>query len=44
MEGQRLRVVENRLLRGIFGSMKEEVTGEWETLFDMELHNFHASK
>jgi len=26
--GTRLRVFENRVLRGIFGSMRDEVTGE----------------
>jgi hypothetical protein len=28
MEGRRLRVLENRVLRGIFGAERDEVTGE----------------
>ena len=28
-EERRLRVFENRVLRGIFGPKREEVTGEW---------------
>jgi len=28
-EERRLRVFENRLLRGIFGPKRDEVTGEW---------------
>jgi hypothetical protein len=30
-EELRLRVFENRVLRGIFGSKRDEVTGEWRT-------------
>jgi hypothetical protein len=28
-ENRRLRVFENRVLRRIFGSKRDEVTGEW---------------
>jgi hypothetical protein len=28
-EGHRLRVFENRVLRRIFGSERDEVTGDW---------------
>ena len=28
-EERRLRVVENRVLRGVFGPKRDEVTGEW---------------
>jgi hypothetical protein len=31
-EEGRLRVFENRVLRRIFGSKKDEVTGEWSKL------------
>ena len=31
-EERRLRVFENRVLRGIFGAKRDEVTGEWRKL------------
>jgi hypothetical protein len=31
-EERRLRVFENRVLRRIFGPMRDEVTGEWRKL------------
>jgi hypothetical protein len=31
-EGHRLEVFENRVLRRIFGSKRDEVTGEWRKL------------
>jgi hypothetical protein len=42
-EEHRLRVSENRVLRGIFGPKREEVTGEWRTLHSGELHNLYSS-
>jgi hypothetical protein len=36
-------VFENRVLRRIFGSKKDEVTGGWRELHNEELHNFHPS-
>jgi hypothetical protein len=39
----RLRVFENRVLRGIFGPKWEEVTGEWRKLHNRELHNLYSS-
>jgi hypothetical protein len=36
----RLRVFENRVLRRIFGSKRDEVTGGWRKLHNEELHNF----
>jgi hypothetical protein len=36
-------VVENRVLRRIFGPMKENVTGGWTRLHNEELHNLYAS-
>jgi hypothetical protein len=43
MEEHRLRVFENRVLRGIFGPRREEVTGEWRKLHSGELHNMYSS-
>jgi hypothetical protein len=37
-EEHRLRVIENRVLRRIFGSEREEVTGDWRKLHSKELH------
>jgi hypothetical protein len=37
-EENRLRVFENRVLRGIFGPKRDEVTGEWRKLHIEELH------
>jgi hypothetical protein len=42
-EEHRLRVFENRVLRGIFGSKRDEVTGEWRKLHNGELHNLYSS-
>jgi hypothetical protein len=39
----RLRVFENRVLRGIFGPKTDEVTGEWRKLLSGELHNLYSS-
>jgi hypothetical protein len=39
MEEQRLRVLENRVLRRIFGPKRVEVTGDWRKLHNEELHN-----
>jgi hypothetical protein len=42
-EVHRLRVSENRVLRGIFGPKRDEVTGEWRKLHNEELHNLYSS-
>jgi hypothetical protein len=34
----RLRVFENKVLRRIFGSKRDEVTGEWRRLHNKELY------
>jgi hypothetical protein len=39
----RLRVFENRVLRRIFGSKRDEATEEWRELHSGELHNFYSS-
>jgi hypothetical protein len=40
-EEHRLRVFENRVLRRIFGSKRDGVTGGWRKLHNEELHNSH---
>jgi hypothetical protein len=42
-EDHRLGVLENRVLRGIFGPKGDEVTGEWRKLHSGELHNLNSS-
>jgi hypothetical protein len=37
-EERRLKVFENRVLEGIFGSRRDEVTGEWRKLHNGELN------
>jgi hypothetical protein len=34
-----MRVPGNRVLRRIFGPKREEVAGNWRTLYNEELHN-----
>jgi hypothetical protein len=41
-EDHRLRVLENRFLRRILGPKKDDVTGEWRTFHDEELHNLYS--
>ena len=40
-EEHRLRVFENRVLRGIFGSKRDGVTGEWRRLHNEELSDLY---
>ena len=40
---RRLRVFENRVLRRIFGSKRDEVTGEWRKLHNEELNDLYCS-
>jgi hypothetical protein len=42
-EEQRLRVLENRVLRWIFGPKRDKVTGEWRTLYNEELNGLYSS-
>ena len=42
-EEQRLRVLENRVLRGIFGAKRDGVTGEWRKLHNEELNDLYCS-
>jgi hypothetical protein len=39
----RLRVFENRVLRRIFGSKRDEVTEEWRRLQKEELNDLYGS-
>jgi len=41
-EERRLRVFENRVLRRIFGSKRDEVTGEWRKLYNEELRDLYS--
>jgi hypothetical protein len=38
-----LKLSENRILRKIFGSKREEVAGGWRRLYNEKLHNLYAS-
>ena len=42
-EERRLRVFENRELRRIFGTERDEVTGEWRELHNEELNDLYYS-
>jgi hypothetical protein len=42
-EESRLRVFENMVLRRIFGSKRDEVTGEWRRLRNKELYTLYSS-
>jgi hypothetical protein len=42
-EERRLRVFENRMLWGIFGAKRDEVTGVWRKLHNEELHDLNSS-
>ena len=42
-EELRLRVLENRVLRRIFGPRRDEVTGEWRKLHNAEFSDLYSS-
>jgi len=42
-EERRLRVLENRVLRGVFGPERDEVTGERRKLHNEELNDLYCS-
>ena len=42
-EERRLRVSENRVLKRIFGSKWDEVTGKWRRLHSEELNDLYCS-
>jgi hypothetical protein len=39
----KLRVFENRVLRRIFGTKRDEVTGEWRKFHNEELYDLYSS-
>ena len=39
----RLRILENKVLRKIFGAERDEITGELRTLHNAELHALYSS-
>ena len=41
-EERRLRVFENRVLRRVFGSKRDEVKGEWRKLYNDELRDLYS--
>jgi hypothetical protein len=41
-EEHKLKVFENRVLRGIFGLKRDGVTGGWRKLYKEELHNLYT--
>jgi hypothetical protein len=42
-EDRRLRVFENRVLRGILGPKRDEVTAEWRKLDNEKLHDLYST-
>jgi len=40
---RRLRVFENRVLRGVFGAKRDEATGEWRKVHNEELNDPYCS-
>jgi hypothetical protein len=42
-EERRLRVFENRVLRGIFGPKRNEVTGVWRKRYNEKLRDWYSS-
>ena len=42
-EERRLRVFENRVLRGIFGPKRDAFTGEWRKLRNEEINDLYRS-
>jgi len=42
-EERKLRVLENRVLRRMFGPRRDEVTGEWRRLHNEELNDLYSS-
>jgi hypothetical protein len=42
-EEQRLRVLENSVLRRIFGPKRDQATGDWRRLHNEELNDLHSA-
>jgi hypothetical protein len=43
-EDHRLKVLERKVLRKIFGLKRDEVTGEWRRLHSDKLHEMYCSQ
>jgi hypothetical protein len=43
MEERRLRLLENRVLRRIFGTKRDEIIREWRKLHNEELNDLYGS-
>jgi hypothetical protein len=43
-EERRLRVFENRVLKGIYEPKRNKVTGEWRKLHDEEINDLYCSR
>jgi hypothetical protein len=41
-EERRLKVLENRVLRRVFGPKRDAVTGKWRKLHNEELNNLYS--
>jgi hypothetical protein len=41
--GRRLRIIENRVLKRIFGAKRRKVTGEWRKLHNEKLNDLYSS-
>ena len=41
-EERRLRVLENRVLRKVFGPQRDKVTGEWRKVHNEELNDLYS--
>jgi hypothetical protein len=39
----RLRMIENRMLRRIFGPKRDKMTGEWRKLYNEKLRDLYSS-
>jgi hypothetical protein len=37
-----MRIIENEILRRVFGPERKEVTGRWRKLLDEELHDLYS--
>jgi hypothetical protein len=43
-EESRLRVFENKMLRKLFGTKRDEVTGKWRKLHNEKLYDLYCSQ
>ena len=43
MKERQLRMLENMVLRNVFGTKRGDVTGEWRKLHNTEVYNLRSS-